>query len=171
MMAANGYIVVAPNRRGLPGFGQEWLEEISGDYGGQCMKDYLSAIASISAMATIRFSVPFCFIEHDTPSACVSRPLQGPRHLKGWKNPFFLLHCITFLLRGQAFFTYCYEIFTNFFFHLLYGTREICYTGFAACLYKEGFGMDILSVLENKKLIRPNWQQKWHFWNKTEYKI
>ena len=44
MMAANDYIVVAPNRRGLPGFGQEWLEEISGDYGGQCMKDYLSAI-------------------------------------------------------------------------------------------------------------------------------
>ena len=44
MMAANDYIIVAPNRRGLPGFGQEWLEEISGDYGGQCMKDYLSAI-------------------------------------------------------------------------------------------------------------------------------
>ncbi|MCR5013735.1 MAG: S9 family peptidase [Bacteroidales bacterium] len=48
MMAANGYIVVAPNRRGLPGFGQEWLEEISGDYGGQCMKDYLSAIDELS---------------------------------------------------------------------------------------------------------------------------
>ncbi len=44
MMAANGYIIVAPNRRGLPGFGQEWLEEISGDYGGQNMKDYFSAI-------------------------------------------------------------------------------------------------------------------------------
>ncbi len=44
IMAANGYIVVAPNRRGLPGFGQEWLEQISGDYGGQNMKDYLSAI-------------------------------------------------------------------------------------------------------------------------------
>lgn len=44
MMAANGYIVVAPNRRGLYGFGQEWLEQISGDYGGQNMKDYLSAI-------------------------------------------------------------------------------------------------------------------------------
>lgn len=48
MMAANGYIVVAPNRRGLPGFGQEWLEEISGDYGGQCMKDYLSAIDEVA---------------------------------------------------------------------------------------------------------------------------
>lgn len=48
MMAANGYIVVAPNRRGLPGFGQEWLEQISGDYGGQNMQDYLSAIDSLS---------------------------------------------------------------------------------------------------------------------------
>lgn len=48
MMAAHGYIVVAPNRRGLPGFGQEWNDEISGDFGGQCMKDYLSAIDAIS---------------------------------------------------------------------------------------------------------------------------
>ena len=47
IMAAHGYIVVAPNRRGLPGFGMEWLEEISGDYSGQCMKDYLSAIDDI----------------------------------------------------------------------------------------------------------------------------
>ena len=47
IMAAQGYIVVAPNRRGLPGFGQEWLEEISGDYSGQCMKDYLSAIDDV----------------------------------------------------------------------------------------------------------------------------
>ena len=44
IMAANGYVIVAPNRRGLPGFGQEWLEEISGDWTGQCMKDYLAAI-------------------------------------------------------------------------------------------------------------------------------
>lgn len=48
MMAANGYIIVAPNRRGLPGFGQEWLEQISGDYGGQNMKDYLAAIDAVS---------------------------------------------------------------------------------------------------------------------------
>ncbi len=48
MMAANGYIVVAPNRRGLPGFGQEWNEQISGDYGGQNMKDYLSAIDAVA---------------------------------------------------------------------------------------------------------------------------
>ncbi|MBR1808253.1 MAG: S9 family peptidase [Paludibacteraceae bacterium] len=43
-MAAHGYIIVAPNRRGLPGFGLEWNEQISGDYGGQCMRDYLTAI-------------------------------------------------------------------------------------------------------------------------------
>lgn len=48
MMAANGYIIVAPNRRGLPGFGQEWLEQISGDYGGQNMQDYLSAIDAMA---------------------------------------------------------------------------------------------------------------------------
>ena len=47
MMAANGYIIVAPNRRGLPGFGKEWNEQISGDYGGQNMKDYLSAIDAL----------------------------------------------------------------------------------------------------------------------------
>lgn len=44
IMAANGYVVVAPNRRGLPGFGTEWLEEISTNHGGKCMDDYLSAI-------------------------------------------------------------------------------------------------------------------------------
>ncbi len=43
LMAANGYIVVAPNRRGLPGFGREWNDQISGDWGGQAMKDILSA--------------------------------------------------------------------------------------------------------------------------------
>ncbi|MGM9803667.1 MAG: alpha/beta fold hydrolase [Muribaculaceae bacterium] len=44
LMASNGYIVIAPNRRGLPGFGTEWNAQISGDYGGQNMKDYLSAV-------------------------------------------------------------------------------------------------------------------------------
>ena len=43
-MAAHDYIIVAPNRRGLPGFGIDWNEQISGDYGGQCMRDYLTAI-------------------------------------------------------------------------------------------------------------------------------
>ena len=44
LMASQGYIVIAPNRRGLPGFGTEWNAQISGDYGGQNMKDYLSAV-------------------------------------------------------------------------------------------------------------------------------
>lgn len=48
IMAANDYIIVAPNRRGLPGFGVEWNEAISGNYGGQCMKDYFTAIDEIS---------------------------------------------------------------------------------------------------------------------------
>ena len=48
LMAANGYIVVAPNRRGLPGFGNEWNEAISGDYAGQCMRDYMSAIDAVA---------------------------------------------------------------------------------------------------------------------------
>lgn len=48
MMAANGYIVVAPNRRGVPGFGQEWNEQISGDYGGQNISDLLAAIDDVA---------------------------------------------------------------------------------------------------------------------------
>ncbi len=48
MMAANDYIIVAPNRRGLLGFGQDWLEAISKDYGGQCMRDYFSAIDEVA---------------------------------------------------------------------------------------------------------------------------
>jgi dipeptidyl aminopeptidase/acylaminoacyl peptidase len=47
LMAANGYVIIAPNRRGLPTFGQEWNDEIAGDYGGQNMKDYLSAVDEI----------------------------------------------------------------------------------------------------------------------------
>ena len=48
MMAANDYIIVAPCRRGMPGFGVEWNEAISGDYGGQCMRDYFTAIDEVS---------------------------------------------------------------------------------------------------------------------------
>lgn len=48
LMAAQGYIVIAPNRRGLPGFGQQWNDQISGDWGGQCMDDMLRAIDDIS---------------------------------------------------------------------------------------------------------------------------
>ena len=48
LMAANGYIVVAPNRRGMPGHGVEWNEQISKDWGGQVMDDYLSAIDAVA---------------------------------------------------------------------------------------------------------------------------
>lgn len=48
LMAANGYIVIAPNRRGMPGHGTEWNEAISKDWGGQVMDDYLAAIDDIS---------------------------------------------------------------------------------------------------------------------------
>ena len=49
LMAANGYVIVAPNRRGLPGFGREWNDQISGDWGGQAMKDILSATDAMVA--------------------------------------------------------------------------------------------------------------------------
>ena len=48
LMAANGYIIVAPNRRGMPGYGVEWNEQISKDYGGQNIQDYLSAIDELA---------------------------------------------------------------------------------------------------------------------------
>ena len=53
LMAANGYIIVAPNRRGMPGHGVKWNEQISGDYGGQNMQDYLTAIDEFT-------KEPFC---------------------------------------------------------------------------------------------------------------
>jgi dipeptidyl aminopeptidase/acylaminoacyl peptidase len=49
LMAAKGYIIVAPNRRGNSGFGQEWKEQISGDYGGKNIQDYLDAIDAMAA--------------------------------------------------------------------------------------------------------------------------
>jgi dipeptidyl aminopeptidase/acylaminoacyl peptidase len=48
LMAANGYIIVAPCRRGMPSFGQKWNDQISEDWGGQVINDYYSAIDSIS---------------------------------------------------------------------------------------------------------------------------
>jgi len=49
LMASQGYIIVAPNRRGLPSFGREWNEQISGDWGGQAMSDLLAAIDHVKA--------------------------------------------------------------------------------------------------------------------------
>ena len=53
LMASNGYVVIAPNRRGVPGFGTEWEEQISKDYPGQNMRDYLSAADYMKAMPYI----------------------------------------------------------------------------------------------------------------------
>lgn len=53
LMASNGYVVIAPNRRGLPGFGTEWNAQISRDYPGQNMLDYLSAADYMRAMPFI----------------------------------------------------------------------------------------------------------------------
>ena len=53
LMAAQGYIVICPNRRGLPGFGTEWNAQISRDYGGQNMKDYLSAVDDMKREAYV----------------------------------------------------------------------------------------------------------------------
>ena len=53
LMASQGYIVVAPNRRGMPGHGVKWNEQISGDWGGQVMDDYLAAIDDISKEAYV----------------------------------------------------------------------------------------------------------------------
>ena len=57
MMTAQGYVVVLPNRHGVPGFGQAWNEQISGDYPGQCMRDYLAAIDAVAAE-------PWCDRQH-----------------------------------------------------------------------------------------------------------
>jgi dipeptidyl aminopeptidase/acylaminoacyl peptidase len=51
IMASQGYVVIAPNRRGVPGFGTEWEAQISKDYGGQNMRDYLSAVDYMKANA------------------------------------------------------------------------------------------------------------------------
>lgn len=48
LMAAQGYVIVAPNRRGMPGHGVAWNEQISKDWGGQVIADYLSAIDTLA---------------------------------------------------------------------------------------------------------------------------
>ena len=67
LMAAQGYVVVAPNRRGCPSFGSEWREQISGDYSGQNIKDYLAAIDEVS-------KEPWCDRDH---MGCVGASYGG----------------------------------------------------------------------------------------------
>jgi dipeptidyl aminopeptidase/acylaminoacyl peptidase len=96
MMAANDYVIVAPNRRGLPGFGQEWNEQISGDYGGQNMKDYLSAIDNVKAEKYV----------DEARLGCVGASYGGfsafwlaGHHQKRFKA--FIAHCGMFNLESQ----------------------------------------------------------------------
>lgn len=96
IMASNDYIIVAPNRRGLPGFGQEWNAEISGDYGGLNMQDYLTAIDNMK-------KEPYVDAEH---LGCVGASygafsvywLAG-HHQKRFKA--FIAHCGMFNLESQ----------------------------------------------------------------------
>ena len=88
LMAAQGYVVVAPNRRGLPSFGQEWLDQISGDYSGQNIRDYLSAIDDVA-------KEPWCDRER---LGCVGASFGGysvfylaGHHQKRFKA--FIAHC------------------------------------------------------------------------------
>ena len=67
LMAAQGYVVVAPNRRGCPSFGSEWREQISGDYAGQNIQDYLAAIDEVA-------KEPWCDTEH---MGCVGASYGG----------------------------------------------------------------------------------------------
>lgn len=91
IMAANGYIIVAPNRRGVLTHGQEWTDQISGDHGGQNMKDYLSAIDAMAAEA---------FIDKDK-LGCIGASYGGysvywlaGHHQKRFKA--FIAHCGVF---------------------------------------------------------------------------
>ncbi len=96
LMAAQGYVVVAPNRRGLPSFGQEWLDQISGDYSGQNIRDYLSAIDNVAAEPWV----------DETRLGCVGASYGGYSsfylmgvHEKRFKA--FISHCGMFNLEGQ----------------------------------------------------------------------
>ena len=101
LMAAQGYVVVAPNRRGLPSFGQEWLDQISGDYSGQNIRDYLSAIDDVARE-------PWCDKER---LGCVGASYGG-------YSVFFLAGCHQ--QRFKAFIAHC-GIFN---FESMYGETE-----------------------------------------------
>ena len=88
LMAAQGYVIVAPNRRGCPSFGQEWTDQISGDYSGQNIKDYLAAIDEVS-------KEPWVDVDH---RGCVGASYGGysTYYLAGvHENRFkaFIAHC------------------------------------------------------------------------------
>ena len=95
LMAANDYIIVAPNRRGLPTFGQEWNDQISEDWGGQSMQDYLAAIDSLAKEP---------FVDNDNLGAVgASYGGYSVYHLAGIHNgrfKTFISHCGVFNLQS-----------------------------------------------------------------------
>jgi dipeptidyl aminopeptidase/acylaminoacyl peptidase len=104
MMASRGYVVVAPNRRGLPTFGKEWNDQISLDYGGQNMKDYLAAIDNVAKEPYV----------DETRLGCVGASYGGfsvywlaGNHNKRFKA--FIAHCGMFNL--ESFYGSTEEIF------------------------------------------------------------
>ncbi len=101
LMAAKGYIVVAPNRRGCPSFGSEWREQISGDYAGQNIRDYLSAIDDVARE-------PWCDAER---LGCVGASYGG-------YSVYFLAGCHQ--KRFKAFISHC----GIFDFESMYGQTE-----------------------------------------------
>jgi dipeptidyl aminopeptidase/acylaminoacyl peptidase len=95
LMAANNYIIIAPNRRGLPTFGQEWNEQISGDWGGKAMRDYLTAIDD---------AVDYDYVDSERLGAIgasyggYSVYWLAGNHQKRFKS--FISHCGTFNLES-----------------------------------------------------------------------
>jgi dipeptidyl aminopeptidase/acylaminoacyl peptidase len=96
LMAANGYVVVAPNRRGLPSFGEEWNDEITGDWGGQAMTDLTTAIDDVSKESYI----------DKNKLGCVGASFGGysvywlaGHHNKRFKA--FIAHCGVFNLESE----------------------------------------------------------------------
>lgn len=108
LMASQGYVVVAPNRRGVPSFGQEWLQQISGDYSGQNIRDYLSAIDDVA-------KEPWCDRER---MGCVGASYGG-------YSVYFLAGCHE--KRFKAFVSHC----GIFDFDSMYGhTEELFFVNF-----------------------------------------
>lgn len=96
IMAANEYIIVAPNRRGLPSFGQEWNAQISGDYAGQNMKDYLSAIDNAKKESYVDAAHLGCI---GASYGAYSVYWLAGNHNKRFKA--FIAHCGMFNLESQ----------------------------------------------------------------------
>ncbi|MBL0335332.1 MAG: S9 family peptidase [Chitinophagaceae bacterium] len=81
LMASQGYIVVAPGRRGMPGYGTKWNEQVSKDWGGQVIKDYLSAIDAVSKEP---------FVDKNR-RGCIGQQAFQAAQLKGIKSRFVFL--------------------------------------------------------------------------------